>query len=54
MALIRKKSDPASHAPRTSAEVKEELLNPEIPRGPYMVEGCAKIAEFLAHAPWEK
>ena len=50
-ALTGKKIDPASHAPRTSAEAREQLLNPEIPRGPYVAEGCAKIAEFLAHAP---
>jgi len=38
------KSDSSSqNTPRTSAEVREQLLNTEIPRGPYTVEGCAKI-----------
>ena len=49
------KSDPGSqYTPRTSVESKELLLNPKIPRGPYTAEGCTKIAEFLAHAPWEE
>jgi len=41
------KSDPASqYTPRT--------LNTEMPRGPHTAEGCAKIAEFLVHVPWEE
>ena len=54
-ASTSKKSEPASqYTLRTSADAKEQLLNPEKPRGPYMAAGCAKIAEFLAHAPWEE
>ena len=38
------KSDSASqNTPRTSVEVREQLLNTEIPRGPYTAEGCSKI-----------
>jgi len=49
------KSDSASrYTPRTSAEAREQLLDTEIQRGPHTAEGCAKIAEFLAYAPWEE
>ena len=52
-ASTRQRSNPApQYTPRTTADTEEQFLDPGMPRGPRTAEGCAKIPEFLGHAPW--
>jgi len=42
------------YAPRAQVDTGKKPLAPGIPRGPRTTEGCGKMAEFLAQAPWDE